>query len=755
MSLRVNHNIPAVTSYHQMLGVSNRLEKSVEKLSSGLRINRAADDAAGLTISEKLRRQVRGLARATMNAQDGISMIQSAEGALNETHSILHRMRELAVQASNDTLTSRDRLEIQKEIVQLRDDINRIAFNTEFNTKRLLDGSQNAAVSTSSAYARGLVTGDVNEGGDYQVSLALLQGGSAQMQTTHIFSLRDSNKLAQGDTMLQSIAQLYDANGVFLLEEPQTIILNGNSRSAEVYVDACTSLDEFAARLQSGMLSESEGLGMDNSVVNVVMTTQSMVDGLGGYLEITSGFIGEKGKVSLAGDHGLITALGISTSRAAKDNLIEVVLTDKDKQTRVTQIDCDRASGLLQGMDIQFDSQAAQIAGSRGLEQGLYFSSTESFMVEAGGQMIGLIVASGYSTLEGIARSFNMQISTAGGGMSLKGLSASVADGEIRLAYHKPVSVSLALSNAIRISFAGSSSVLGFQDGMYGGYVDSRKNTDKLAWGFSKYQPDIVSGEVAAFEVGDGQNSILINICTALSSAPGVATAADMVSFEEFRAKANQDFVDAGVNVRVDQVDGAMLFTSTRIGRDNVAAGTAYSSMVTIEAVTVTAINATVAAGEGMLRYFGMTAGAKSGVGDTNFRFHVQDNENQYHIGANQMEVMKVSFSEMSARALGVDNLDMTTVEGAELAIGKLNKAIDQVSAERSKLGAFQNRLEYAITNLRNMHVNGTAAESRIRDADIASEMIEFTRNQLVSQSANAMLAQANTNAAGILSLLR
>ena len=159
MSLRVNHNIPATAAYSELVGVSGRFEKSVERLSSGLRINRAADDAAGLTISEKLRRQVRGLARATMNAQDGISMIQSAEGALNETHSILHRMRELAIQSANDTLTSNDRLEIQKEVVQLRDDINRIAHNTEFNTKKLLDGSQSAVISTSSAQARGLVVG--------------------------------------------------------------------------------------------------------------------------------------------------------------------------------------------------------------------------------------------------------------------------------------------------------------------------------------------------------------------------------------------------------------------------------------------------------------------------------------------------------------------------------------------------------------------------------------------------------------------
>lgn len=754
MSLRVNHNIPAVNSYHQLLGVSNRLEKSVERLSSGLRINCAADDAAGLTISEKLRRQVRGLARATMNAQDGISMIQSAEGALNETHSILHRMRELAIQASNDTLTSRDRLEIQKEVVQLRDDINRIAYNTEFNTKKLLDGSQNAAVSTSSAWARGLVTGHVPAGGDYQVSLALIQAGSAQLQTTHLFSLRDKNQLAQGDTMLQSIAQFYDANGVFVLEEPQTIMLHGNARSAELVIDAYTSLDEFASRIQSAMLSEEDGLGIENSVANVVVSSQTMMPGLGGYLEITSGYIGEKGVVSLAGDESLMKALGISTARVAKDNLIEVQLTDKDRQTRITQVDCDRASGLLSGIDVQFDSQAAQIAGSRGLVQGLYLSSSESFMVEAGGQLIGLAIASGYSTLEGIARSLNVQIESTAAG-SLPGMSARVVNGEIRLAYQRPVSVSNAFGNTIEITYAGPSSVLGFQNGTYSGFVDSQKDTEKQAWGFSQYQPGIEVSTVAAFEVGDGEKSILIDVCRSISADPGVATVADMVSFEEFKSKANQDFTDAGVHVRVDQVDGAILFTSTRIGRDNVTGSTAYSSMVTIEAVTVTAIGATIAAGESMLRYFGMSGGTKVGVGDTNFKIHVQQNENQYHIGANQMEVMKVSFSEMSARALGVDNLDMTTVEGAELAIGKLNKAIDQVSAERSKLGAFQNRLEHAITNLRNMHVNSSASESRIRDADIALEMIEYTRNQVVNQSANAMLAQSNTMASGVLHLLK
>ncbi|MEW6712099.1 MAG: flagellin, partial [Candidatus Riflebacteria bacterium] len=127
----------------------------------------------------------------------------------------------------------------------------------------------------------------------------------------------------------------------------------------------------------------------------------------------------------------------------------------------------------------------------------------------------------------------------------------------------------------------------------------------------------------------------------------------------------------------------------------------------------------------------------------------------QFQIGADQGQNMEVSMSDMSAAALEVDKLDLTTVAGSQRAIGKLNRAIDMVSAERSKLGAFQNRLEYAINNLRSTHSNLSSAESRIRDADIANEMIEFTRNQIVSQSGTAMLAQANLIPQGVLQLLQ
>jgi len=149
MAMIVQHNMQSMNA-NRMLGiVSTNLQKSTEKLSSGYRINRAADDAAGLAISEKMRSQIRGLTQASTNAEDGISLIQTAEGALNESHSILQRMRQLAVQAANGTETDDDRGNIQDEIEQLQDELDRIAETTEFNTMKLLDGSFDGIASTN------------------------------------------------------------------------------------------------------------------------------------------------------------------------------------------------------------------------------------------------------------------------------------------------------------------------------------------------------------------------------------------------------------------------------------------------------------------------------------------------------------------------------------------------------------------------------------------------------------------------------
>jgi len=184
--MRIQHNISALNTHRQLSFNNTQTAKNLEKLSSGFRINRAGDDAAGLAISEKMRGQIRGLEMASKNAQDSISLIQTAEGALTETHAILQRMRELAVQASNDTNVTADRTAIQSEIDQLVSELDRIAGNTEFNTQKLLDGtfsgkvfhigansgqSITLTIATMNAAALGVNTLDVSSAGNANAAI--------------------------------------------------------------------------------------------------------------------------------------------------------------------------------------------------------------------------------------------------------------------------------------------------------------------------------------------------------------------------------------------------------------------------------------------------------------------------------------------------------------------------------------------------------------------------------------------------------
>ncbi|WP_066366950.1 flagellin N-terminal helical domain-containing protein [Neobacillus fumarioli] len=195
----INHNSMASNALRQLNINSAAQAKSMAKLSSGLRINTAADDAAGLAISEKMKGQIRGLDQAARNAQDGQSLLQTAEGGLNETHDILQRMRELAVQASNDTNTDQDRQNIQSEMSQLETEIDRIGNTTQFNTKNLLDGSMGKAVNAAVA--------NVN-------TSAALQGGSGSVTTgDFVDALKDANGNSLGISTGDTITINYTVNG--------------------------------------------------------------------------------------------------------------------------------------------------------------------------------------------------------------------------------------------------------------------------------------------------------------------------------------------------------------------------------------------------------------------------------------------------------------------------------------------------------------------------------------------------------------
>ena len=185
--------------------------------------------------------------------------------------SIIQRMRELALQSANDTLTTNDRLEIQKEVEQLKDQVDTISQTTEFNTKKLLNGNQSALISTSSEVIKGFVTGEVGAGGDYNVELKTLEGGVSQMQNSQIFRDRNTGALASGGTKLEDIEAFYGDSGEFCLNTPQTLTISGNGTNTTIKVDRLMTLNELAASLQNA-IGSSSGLGMENSRAQVMTT---------------------------------------------------------------------------------------------------------------------------------------------------------------------------------------------------------------------------------------------------------------------------------------------------------------------------------------------------------------------------------------------------------------------------------------------------------------------------------------------------
>ncbi|MED4346079.1 flagellin [Heyndrickxia coagulans] len=196
----INHNLAALNTLNHLNAATNAQSKAMQKLSSGLRINSAADDAAGLAISEKMRSQIRGLNQAINNAQDGISLVQTAEGALNETHDILQRMRELSVQSANETNTDDDRSALDKEFQQLKQEVTRIADQTEFNTKILLKGGFGATSTAGENIVSGKGVTDYNVGGSSVGSIVLTSANgttTGSVKLTAVFTDANGNSTTQ------------------------------------------------------------------------------------------------------------------------------------------------------------------------------------------------------------------------------------------------------------------------------------------------------------------------------------------------------------------------------------------------------------------------------------------------------------------------------------------------------------------------------------------------------------------------------
>ncbi len=537
MGMVVQHNVSAMNANNAMTKNVSGLKKQTEKLSTGYNINRAADNAAGLAISEKMRSQIRGLTQATSNANDAISLIQTAEGGLQETEDIMQRMRELAVQSANGTYTDEDREQIQYEVDALKSEVDRIAQSTEYNEMKLLDGS--------------------------------LDGGAGN---TGVYGARFGEAISD------------DTNKV---------------------------------------LNKGSTITSDVKGVTVEFTTGA--SGKGG--ENANWTSGTALKINLVA--------GQSYSQSEIDELVKGANYDKQIANQPANVKITLAGGTTKAAAAQ-GASTATAAGVRATNS----SSLTAFTNTNGTEKY-----------------------------------------------------------ADKIEFTSNS---------YG--VDKRKiqiSTDVAA---GKEYVETTKADTDDYSK-DGE--FTIHLATGTEYSDG--------DIERLMAKAGYDYDVTLTDTNAPDGDVKFLAnTSTKL------------------ASAIDMNGGTAGAGVGKEAFVG------GGEGLT------------FQIGANGVEDQRltVSVANMSSSALGISNVSVAKQDDANTAINKIDDAIKSVSTQRAKLGAVQNRLEHTVNSLNTANENMTASESQIRDTDMASEMIKYTKSNILQQASQSMLAQANQQPQGVLQLL-
>ena len=580
MAMVVQHNMTAINA-NRYFGMNNtKLSKSLEKLSSGYAINRAGDNAAGLAVSEKMRAQISGINQGVKNAQDGISMVQTFEGALTETDSILQRMRTLATQSANGTYQNDvDREAIQLEFDQLNDELNQIA-DTDFNGVVVLNG------------------GEMADG-------------------TKV----DGNGNINYSTAVRQAQQIGTAGGFVKAVDSA----NYNGTNSETVTFTANVADDGTITWEAS----------DGALSTVTQKT--------GTNKATGGF---------EYDGAVVT---VDTSKVVAGDTITIEFGKKSD-----------AVGVQPGT-IGYNVELGKTGGDK--TDGADGVTTATITLTAATKVTSQEIADAFNALNGltISETYAKDAATpTAGTTTINGVTVPGA------------------GNTAEIGKVGDGKLV-MDENMKISYVDKAGQTYELA--------SVTAGKMANGATNAGTVTTTVNV--------GQAT------FTPANDKA----------VKLVEPDGKV---SQSNSNDASTATLTYKDNITLQ----------------------VGARTKDSV---NFTFNYESN------GLGDLK----ADMDCSARGLGTDKLSLATQESANAAIDKIDNALNKVSMVRGTFGAVQNRLEHKIDNLNTTSENLTSAESRIRDTDMASEMMNFTKNQILAQASQSMLAQANQLPQGVLSLLQ
>ena len=797
--MRIYHNIPALNAYNQLAANQNALANSIKKLSSGLRINNAADDAAGLAISEKMRAQIRGLDMAARNAQDGISMIQTAEGALESTNSILQRMRELSVQSANDTLTQQDREYIQLEINQLRDEINRIATATQFNKKKLLDGSASVLWSSDSLDTKLFVRGGLRQidqfgqknvsEGNYKVTIKANPGVS-QVQKSDIFKIKHKNVLSNL-TLNNDAVNRVSVDGLPPADYTIKLVSAGGAA-----ITTASILQHFGFGVAAGATLTSIGLLLPATGMNA--TTMSTLSGTAKVLFEITNVDTQSNVVTFKAVAQVITIDGKTTSFVTEN--LQVGIGAEGASVRWTAFGIGGSMLSLTGAlttDIANYKVGAKIVASyQNSQSSTYGISVQNMAGSMNNNWDGYWGDSSYKLPDATYR-LNSGLVTQD--IHLRNFYLNTANGSVHQS-----DVILGLNGFSGASVTTGTTLASFKSTYVGqtAQLDTKlRDIDKFWDANGRFMLEdpktltITQGDGKATTVtiysNDTMGDLVRKFNDAIANGLGQAglvkdNAMNFASFVTTQTPNTSESVMGTIllrsainglggtlNISGDQdLMNALSLNVIQTPVENefyVSIQDAHSGQPLVNNVKVSGNYAVGLLHPNLDFEFDQNANmvvlwndiAKryetKAINDSDYNtvIHIADNTAVFQIGANEGEDMSIDIGDMSTRALGLHKVLVTDRLSASRSITIIDTALTTLATQRSKLGAYQNRLEYTISNLTIASENLTASESRIRDLDMAKEMMNFTRLSILMQSGQAMLAQANQLPQNILQLLR
>ncbi len=657
----INTNILAMNAQRQLNKTQAAQTSAIERLSSGLRINNAKDDAAGLAISTRFETQVRGLNQAVRNANDGISLTQTAEGSMSEMSNILQRMRELSVQSANGTNSDADRTSIQAEVDQLYSEIDRIAKTTQFNGVNLLDGSSKNKTFQIGANSGQTVSFSLDSVTAKDLNLngfsALGTLNSGRMAST----LYTAATIASGDIVLNGIALGSFSGATQTIDDVEKLI---NNKTGQHGVTATAYNVVSGGQGVTGVTTGA--LRINGTTVTKSSSMQELVDNINRDIAGVTAAIGDGGKLVLSND----TGNSILISSATATDLTDAGLT------------AGTYTGYLglssqDGETISITTDAAQSTSTAAQIQLLGLNISEGPSKLIGGAVTG----SSISTSDGI------EINGVSLGKVQNGTSSSVNSSDIAFAIN-------AISDQSGVSATATTEV--------------------------KYNFFTALASSETFKI----NSVTVSFTTA-ASATTINTVVSQINSLGIQ----------GVTASADLDTGKLVLTSATGLNIEVLQTTsgAFLSGVTTSAVTFGTISLENTSGGDVI--VTSSAAAES---------------------SKAAALLKIGYSAQGGDETAIGTgLDVSTAKNAANSIDRIDEALSSLSSSRAKLGAIQNRLGSTISNLENVSQNLSAANSRIRDADFASETSSLTKSQVLQQAGIAMLAQANASQQSVLSLLQ